>query len=95
MTTSPDTTNEPPEVPDSSASREEIQQDIERTREELGATVEALTQRLDVKSRMTSKAAETKSAAVERVQRDPVVFGAVGAAVVALLLALIIRRWRR
>lgn len=42
------------------ASVEEITEDIERTREEVGETVAALTDKLDVKGRAQQKAAETK-----------------------------------
>jgi Protein of unknown function (DUF3618) len=41
----------------------EIRQEIERTREQLGATVEELAARADVPARMRSKAAETREMA--------------------------------
>jgi hypothetical protein len=88
---------------DRDQSVEEIEADIARTREELAATVDALTDRLDVKSRVRGKVAQTRRDAVQRVQtvRDratdaegrptpPVI---AGAAAVALLVVLIV--WRR
>ena len=45
---------------------EEIEADIERTREELGDTVEALAAKTDVKGRAKAKAAETKEAVTEK-----------------------------
>jgi hypothetical protein len=49
--------------PGSDAGVEEIQADIERTREQLGETVEALSAKLDVTGRAKQKAAETKEKA--------------------------------
>ena len=48
---------------------EEIERDLERTREQLGATVEALGAKLDVKSR-TKGWAEEKKAATQRTTRQ-------------------------
>ena len=85
---------------------EEIEADIARTREELAATVDALTDRLDVKSRVRGKVEQTKQDAVERVHeaRDratdqdgrptpPVIAGA--AVLVALVALLVWRKARR
>jgi Protein of unknown function (DUF3618) len=44
----------------------EIQQEIERTRERLGETVDELAAKADVKSRARAKAAEMKATAQER-----------------------------
>jgi uncharacterized protein DUF3618 len=44
----------------------DIQADIEQTRTELGATVAALSAKLDVKERTRQKAAETKDAVVDK-----------------------------
>ncbi|WP_295662082.1 DUF3618 domain-containing protein, partial [uncultured Nocardioides sp.] len=84
---------------------EEIEADIERTRAELAATVEALTDRLDVKSRLRGKVEHTKRDAVQRVHTarsratdqdgrptPPVIAGA--AALVALVALLVWRRTR-
>lgn len=50
------------------ATADEIESDIERTRAELGDTVDALTQKLDVKSQAQHKAADVKKDATERVR---------------------------
>ncbi|KWX21621.1 hypothetical protein AFM11_24130 [Mycolicibacterium wolinskyi] len=55
-----------PQEPGPDAGIDEIQSDIEQTRNELGETIGALTDKLDVKSRAQDKAAETKEAVVER-----------------------------
>ena len=46
---------------------EEIEADIEKTREELGDTVEALAAKSDVKGRAKAKATETKEAVTEKI----------------------------
>src|SRR5579864_4102666 len=46
--------------------RQEIEQEIEQTRERLGATVEELAARADVKARARGKAAEVKAGAQAR-----------------------------
>ena len=58
--TTPNTRTEPTE-PD------EIRRDIEESREQLAETVDALTARLDVKSRATSKVHAVRDTATERV----------------------------
>ncbi len=45
---------------------EEIEADIQATREELGDTVEALAAKTDVKGRAKAKASETKEAVTEK-----------------------------
>jgi hypothetical protein len=52
--------------PGPDAGIDDIQADIEQTRNELGQTVEALSAKLDVKERTKEKAAETKQRVVER-----------------------------
>lgn len=52
--------------PGPDASIDEIQADVEQTRNELGQTVEALAYKLDVKERAKEKAAETKEQVVEK-----------------------------
>ena len=47
------------------ASVEEITEDIERTRHEVGETVSALTDKLDVKGRAQDKVADTKERVAE------------------------------
>jgi hypothetical protein len=51
-------------------SREDLQADIENTRAELGQTVDALTTKLDVKSRTQDAAAEAKDKVVEKAQHS-------------------------
>lgn len=55
-----------PAEPGPGASIDELQADIERTRERLGETVSALADKADVKGRVQDKAAETKEAVVQR-----------------------------
>ncbi|MFN3866217.1 MAG: DUF3618 domain-containing protein [Demequina sp.] len=80
-------------------SADQIERDLASTREHLGETLEALTAKLDVKSRATEWTKET----VERVQiqarvlieeRGPEVRLAAGAAGLALV-ALLVRKSRR
>jgi hypothetical protein len=47
----------------------ELRQDIERTRERMGETVERLTAKMDVKSQAKARAAELASATPEPVRR--------------------------
>jgi vacuolar-type H+-ATPase subunit I/STV1 len=56
--------NRPEPGPD--AGIEDIQADIAQTRDELGQTVEALSDKLDVKARAKDKATETKARVVEK-----------------------------
>ncbi|MHA3024199.1 DUF3618 domain-containing protein [Mycobacterium sp. BMJ-28] len=51
---------------DAEAGIDEIQQDIEHTRQELGDTVHALSHKLDVKGRVQNKAVDAKDHVVER-----------------------------
>jgi Protein of unknown function (DUF3618) len=57
----------PPE-PTKEADLDDIQADIERTREQLGETVEALTDKFDVKGRAKHKAQDAKQAVVDGAQ---------------------------
>jgi hypothetical protein len=52
--------------PATDAGTTDLQADIERTRAELGETVNALTVKLDVKSRATHAAADTKNRFIEK-----------------------------
>ncbi|BBZ17070.1 DUF3618 domain-containing protein [Mycolicibacterium gadium] len=56
--------NRPEPGPD--AGIEDIEADAEQTRKELGETIEALADKLDVKGRVKDKASETKEQVVER-----------------------------
>jgi hypothetical protein len=80
---------------------EQLRRDIERTRAELGATVEALSHKADVKAQARAKAAQAKTQAREKAelarsqaQQKPAVplAAGIGVAIVALWL---IRRRRR
>ena len=51
-----------------SESRTELEKEIDRTREHLAETVDALTGKLDVKSRAKGKAADVKEAAQHKAQ---------------------------
>lgn len=70
-----------PTESDPKPTKAEIEQDIERTRERLGDTVDELTARLDVKTRVTGA-----------VRSNPALYGGVAAAVVAGVVALVV--WR-
>jgi type VI protein secretion system component VasF len=72
--------------PGADAGLDDIQADIEQTREQLGETVEALQAKLDVKARAQDKVAETKQQVVQR--RVPIAL-VLGAVVVGVLI------WRR
>ena len=84
------------------ATAEELQQEIERTRERLGQTVEELAAKADVKAQARAKAAEVKARAAEvsgRVRqgqpmRDTWPLG-VTAAGVLMVAAALIWRWRK
>ena len=92
--TAPDPT--PPE-PGPDASLEDLQADIEETREELGETARALTHKLDVKARAGDAVAEAKEKVVETTTTSdgsvkpalPVTAIAVAALVIGVVL------WRR
>jgi Protein of unknown function (DUF3618) len=80
---------------------EQLRRDIERTRAELGATVEALSHKTDVKAQARAKAEQVKAQAREKAelarsqaQQKPAVplAAGIGVAIVALWL---IRRRRR
>ena len=66
---------------------EEIRREIERTRSELGDTVEALSQKADVKEQARQKKAEVQ----ERVKSNPTPLLLVGGAVALLILVRILR----
>lgn len=57
---------DPRPEPGPDAGVDELQADIERTRAELGDTVGALTDKLDVKGRAQQKVADTKDAVAQR-----------------------------
>jgi hypothetical protein len=69
---------------------EEIRQEIERTRRELGETVDALSQKADVKEQARLK----KEAVQERVSSNPVPLAAAIGGAIALLVLLRFLRTR-
>jgi len=56
----------PPPEPGPDAGIDDIQADIERTRHELGETVEALSAKADIKGRVQEKATHAKEAVTEQ-----------------------------
>lgn len=84
-----------PGAPDVSGPTEpdEIKADIEATREQLAATVDELSHRLDVPTRAKEGAAQAKDTAVETYRENPPVVIGVGIALVAGIVALVV--WRR
>ena len=77
-----------------SESRTELEKEIDRTREHLAETVDALTGKLDVKSRAKGKAADVKEAAQHKAQdadaRRAATLVAIG--IVAVVGVIIYRR---
>jgi hypothetical protein len=87
--------------PGPDAGVEDIQADIERTRKELGETVGALSDKLDVKQRAKDKVEETKERVVEtthsvgRVATQPKVRAPVIAALAIAAIVVGVAVWRR
>jgi len=72
-----------------------IEADIERQREELAATVSALQERLDVKSRAKEKAAELKDRATTDTGKPRPELAALAVAAVVGVVGLVVWRRRR
>ena len=92
--------NRPEPGPDAGIA--DIQADAEQTRQELGQTVEALADKLDVKERAKEKAAETKEQVVEKADSlrhtatdNPKRTVPIAAVAVVAALAVGIVVWRR
>ena len=87
--------------PGPDAGVDDIQADIERTQKDLGDTVGALSDKLDVKQRAKDTAAETKERVVEkthsvgRVATQPKVAAPVVAVLVIGAVAVAVVLWRR
>ncbi|WP_029111734.1 DUF3618 domain-containing protein [Mycobacterium sp. URHB0044] len=80
--------------PDPNAGVEDLQKDIEQTRAELGETISALSDKVDVKARAQQQVDHTKAAVVAqaRSNRSALMAAAVAGVVV---IGLLIRRRRR
>ncbi len=77
------------ETPTTPQTPEELRREIERTRRELGETVDALSHKADVKEQARIKKDEVR----QQVSENPVPLAAVAGGIVALLLLLrLIRR---
>lgn len=93
---------DPRPEPGPDAGIDDLQADIERTRAELGETVGALSDKLDVKGRAQQKVADTKQAVAQRSHdaldtakaKPAVPVGVVVAAAAALGLLIWLRRRR-
>jgi chromosome segregation ATPase len=70
---------------------EEIREEIEQTREELGETVEALAAKTDVKAQARSRIEELKRRA-RAVTANPAAMKKVGAVAVVVVLGVVIAR---
>jgi hypothetical protein len=70
----------------------EARAEVERTREELGSTVEALAHQTDVKARAREKVDEVKAQAVDASGGRIVPLAVAGAAAGLLVLVLVLRR---
>ena len=77
------------------SSPDAIEADIERQREELAATVSALQDRLDVKSRAKEKAAELKDRATTDTGKPRPALAALAVAAVVGVVGLVVWRRRR
>lgn len=81
--------------PDTTPSAAELRAEVERTRQELGETVDALTHRLDVKARVRRRVDRTRASLTRSVTRDPrrtaIVAGAVGVLGGAVVLIMVRR----
>lgn len=72
-----------------------IRADIERTREQLGRTVDELSHRLDVPTRTKERVARAKDTAVDTYHESPPVVLGGAAALIAVVVGLIIWRKKR
>lgn len=82
-------------APAGPATREQLENDIELTRAQLGDTVEQLTSRLDVKHRAKARVADTAANTQAQVRQHPTRTAAVGAGLLAALAGLAVWRRRR
>ena len=72
--------------------QQELEKEIEQTREQLGQTVEALAAKVDVKARAQEKLGQ----AGQQIKKNPVPAAATAGVIGALVLFfLLVRRWMR
>ena len=74
---------------------EQIQAEIEATREQLARNIDELSARLDVPARVRESAARAKDTAVETYRESPPIVIGAGLALVGLVLGLVVLRRRR
>jgi len=86
-------------VTTSADDQQELEKEIEQTREQLGQTVEALAARVDVKARAQEKLGQLTaqaSQAGQQIRKRPVPVAATAGVIGALVLFFtVIRRWMR
>jgi len=86
-------------VTTSADDQQELEKEIEQTREQLGQTVEALAARVDVKARAQEKLGQLTaqaSQAGQQIRKRPVPAAATAGVIGALVLFFtVIRRWMR
>ncbi|MGH3508124.1 MAG: DUF3618 domain-containing protein [Nocardioidaceae bacterium] len=97
-----DVQSAPAADPAASGDREAIERDIEQTRAQLGETVDALTSRLDVKSRLKEKAStgsqrmrSTVAAGGEQAKQHAPVTAVAALALVATILGIVVWKSHR
>ena len=72
--------------------QQELEKEIEQTREQLGQTVEALAAKVDVKARAQEKLGQ----AGQQIKKNPVPTAATAGVIgVLVLFFLLVRRWMR
>jgi septal ring factor EnvC (AmiA/AmiB activator) len=83
--------------------QQELEKEIERTREQLGETVEALAAKVDVKTRTQEKLSQLTARlkgkapqAGQQIRKRPAPVAATASGILSLVLFFIfVRRWRR
>lgn len=88
------TTSHSASAPGANATRDEVEADIERTRRQLGDTVEALAAKADVKARLKAQVETTKGRVDDIVRQRRVPITAAGAVVGVATLIVVWRRLR-